>query len=228
MANSPWLFKDISDYPGKSVRVEYSDDTDGGTREEEFLEEEDPDLALYPADIHQARAAYSSAEPRDCNMYEERREFLARCAYQWMMLFLEYNSSASKAGFHFADRTKYKHENGCGGRKTLSAWATKVFLLQHRTHLFSISMVQGLARIFRWDRTGCIVTQAVDMKDLTNFIFRLAQLTREQLGYDPTVQLASATEIARLKLFKTKNTYLSKAHKDMLGESEMYPVYKVS
>ncbi|KAJ3012573.1 hypothetical protein NUW54_g1830 [Trametes sanguinea] len=78
------------------------------------------------------------------------------------------------------------------------AYATELFARQHRLFLFSISLHGSFARFFRWDRAGCLVSAAFDIRKqpdlLTDFLWRFSQLSPAQRGLDTTVQSASVRE----------------------------------
>ncbi|KAI0366935.1 hypothetical protein BV20DRAFT_1025472 [Pilatotrama ljubarskyi] len=80
------------------------------------------------------------------------------------------------------------------------AFATEIFARQHRCFLFSISIVGTSARLFRWDRAGCVVSEAFDIGDhpeyLCEFLWRFAQTTDDARGHDPTVEPAMPAEHA--------------------------------
>ncbi|KAJ3007631.1 hypothetical protein NUW54_g3477 [Trametes sanguinea] len=78
------------------------------------------------------------------------------------------------------------------------AYATEIFARQHRLFLFSISLHGSFARFFRWDRAGCLVSEAFDIREqpnlFTDFLWRFSQLSPAKRGLDTTVQLASVHE----------------------------------
>ncbi|KAL1950768.1 hypothetical protein VTO73DRAFT_5892 [Trametes versicolor] len=83
------------------------------------------------------------------------------------------------------------------------AFAMEVFARQHRLVVFSISMAGSFARIFRWDRAGCIVTEAFDIREhselLLEFIWRFSQVSHTERGYDLTVAPATTQEEMRFR-----------------------------
>ncbi|KAH9889373.1 hypothetical protein C8Q73DRAFT_654021 [Cubamyces lactineus] len=80
------------------------------------------------------------------------------------------------------------------------SFATEIFARQQRLFLFTVSVAGSLARFFRWDRSGCIVTRAFDIRDspdmLAEFLWRYSKLTDAERGYDPTIRAASPKEEA--------------------------------
>ncbi|OSD02405.1 hypothetical protein PYCCODRAFT_400579 [Trametes coccinea BRFM310] len=83
------------------------------------------------------------------------------------------------------------------------AYATEILARQHRLFLFSISLHGSFARFFRWDRAGCLVSEAFDIRRqphlLTDFLWRFSQLPDAKRGLDTTVRLASPHEEAMFR-----------------------------
>ncbi|KAI0357827.1 hypothetical protein OH77DRAFT_1398469 [Trametes cingulata] len=78
------------------------------------------------------------------------------------------------------------------------AYAMEVQARQQRVFLFSISISGSFARLLRWDRSGIIVTRSFDIRTrpelLCEFLGRYACASREQRGFDTTVERATADE----------------------------------
>ncbi|KAH9849520.1 hypothetical protein C2E23DRAFT_737111 [Lenzites betulinus] len=83
---------------------------------------------------------------------------------------------------------------------THTAFATEVLARQNRTFLFTVSVFGTRARLFRWDRAGCIVTEAFNIRDnpdiLLDFMWRFSQASPAERGHDPTVAVATPGEEA--------------------------------
>ncbi len=77
-------------------------------------------------------------------------------------------------------------------------YATEMLARQHRIFLFSISMSGSRARFLRWDRAGCVVSAAFDVRQdpqlLCDFIWRFSQTNDVGRGHDPTVSMVAAEE----------------------------------
>lgn len=75
-------------------------------------------------------------------------------------------------------------------RGQIISYAAKVFESQHRMFLFTIMILRDHARIFRWDRSGAVVTEKFDYRKypryLGEFLRRFSLLSPEQQGIDPT------------------------------------------
>ncbi|KAH9889374.1 hypothetical protein C8Q73DRAFT_793575 [Cubamyces lactineus] len=78
------------------------------------------------------------------------------------------------------------------------AFASEVFARQHRVFLFTVSVAGSTARLFRWDRSGCVVTEAFDIHDhpetFAEFFWRFSKLSNTGRGHDLTIQMASREE----------------------------------
>ncbi|KAI0324173.1 hypothetical protein GY45DRAFT_450849 [Cubamyces sp. BRFM 1775] len=76
--------------------------------------------------------------------------------------------------------------------------ATEILARQQRLFLFTISLSGSFARLFRWDRSGCIVSRAFDIRKhpnlLAEFLWRFSKLTDAERGFDLTVRTASPQE----------------------------------
>ncbi|OSC97325.1 hypothetical protein PYCCODRAFT_1481381 [Trametes coccinea BRFM310] len=74
---------------------------------------------------------------------------------------------------------------------------------RQRLFLFTISMAGSMARFYRWDRSGCIVSRSFDIRQhpdfLVEFLWRFSDLTDVLRGHDLTVRMASAAEEALFK-----------------------------
>ncbi|KAI0634082.1 hypothetical protein C8Q77DRAFT_1217385 [Trametes polyzona] len=94
----------------------------------------------------------------------------------------------------FTDQeTKYRVERAFGQH---IAYATEIQARQHRLFTFSISLCGSRARIYRWDRSGVIVTRSFDIRDqpelLCDFLARFSCASIDLFrGHDGTVRMAS-------------------------------------
>ncbi|KAI0809056.1 hypothetical protein BC629DRAFT_1732418 [Irpex lacteus] len=82
-------------------------------------------------------------------------------------------------------------------------YVSNVMALQHRSHVFSISIIGHYARLIRWDRAGALVSERFNYHDgenswLAEFLFRYSKATPEQRGFDCHVQKADKDDIALL------------------------------
>ncbi|KAH9849496.1 hypothetical protein C2E23DRAFT_888207 [Lenzites betulinus] len=73
-------------------------------------------------------------------------------------------------------------------------FAVEILARQNRTCLFTVSVFGPLARLYRWDREGCIVTEAFDFHErpsiLLEFFWRYSQAYYCDRGHDQTTVIA--------------------------------------
>ncbi|RDX42642.1 hypothetical protein OH76DRAFT_1488523 [Lentinus brumalis] len=78
------------------------------------------------------------------------------------------------------------------------SYAIEILARQPRLCLYSVAIAGSRARLFRWDRAGCIVTESFDLRAqpdlLCEFVWRYSQAREDQRGHDTTVQPASHEE----------------------------------
>ena len=93
--------------------------------------------------------------------------------------------------------------NTCDVRSQIVLYATQQQAYQFRSSIFSVGIFGTVARIFRWDRSGCQVTEPIDYsadkgnRQLAEFFLRLDRLADnpEARGWDPTIKVATANEV---------------------------------
>lgn len=163
-----------------------------------------------------------------------RQGDVARVSWPWLILAVEIKRTDSEAGFHFATEG-FRHESDIGleARVQHLHYAEEIMDRQFRTHAFTIYVCGKFARLFRWDRTGAIVSTAInltkDRRHLLDLVFGLASLGREHQGYDSSAQLATEAEIAHLEEYSPENKYLQNCRRYILVKrhQRLYPIYKV-
>lgn len=196
-----------------------------------------PDLALYPTDNKNARMAYSftEAEKKKLGVSDARKPFVARCAWGWMMVFVECKWPDDKnAAFGFSDDREFLPSEWKAqlARAQVSKYASEIQGRQHRTHLISVYISGRRARLKRWDRAGCYVSEWIDLKTdyvkFANFVYRLGRLNSEQIGYDPTAVLATAADIKKIRDYKSPIRDLMEYRNHMLCSTYEFPIHKVS
>lgn len=78
------------------------------------------------------------------------------------------------------------------------AYVTEILARQHRMFLFSLSLSGSRARILRWERAGCVVTESFDIRErpdlLCEFLWRFAHVDDLSRGHDMTVEAATPGE----------------------------------
>lgn len=97
---------------------------------------------------------------------------------------------------HSADSLVNRHRDRAFGQHL--SYVMEIFARQYRTFIFSVSMSGSCARLLRWDRAGCIVSESFDIREqpelLCDFLWQFSQVTHDRRGHDPTVELASSRE----------------------------------
>ncbi|GJE86559.1 hypothetical protein PsYK624_026390 [Phanerochaete sordida] len=199
------------------------------------------DLALYPDD-DRAKEAYTH------NFSEARLDAepaLARCAWAHMLSAVEVKPCHSESGYTWSTSSKDDDDSGASkppsflnntptgrtARAQHAKYAAQIMLRQHRTHVFTIYVSAGLARVYRWDRAGCVATEPIDLLDdpwdFFDILYCMARQKAPEWGYDDTAVLASQKEIDKFREHDPGNDYL-RAYKDAIFENELfYPIYKV-
>ncbi|KAI0357286.1 hypothetical protein OH77DRAFT_1451608 [Trametes cingulata] len=94
----------------------------------------------------------------------------------------------------FDDRDEHVVDAQAAERKKVRGqiitYAEQIFRLQHRTALYMLLVIGRNFRFVRWDRSGAIVTRAVDYvtqpEVLCEFLWRMSKQSDEQLGVDPS------------------------------------------
>ena len=86
-------------------------------------------------------------------------------------------------------------------RGEIIRYSTVQQIWQFRTWTFSVAIFGDVARLFRWDRAGTVVSGPIPYReegnrDLVEFLHRFDMMDRTQRGWDPTVFDASPEEIA--------------------------------
>ncbi|RPD62309.1 hypothetical protein L226DRAFT_568895 [Lentinus tigrinus ALCF2SS1-7] len=80
------------------------------------------------------------------------------------------------------------------------SYVTEVFARQHRVFFFTVAISGHFARLLRWDRAGCIVTQRFDIRThpelLVDFLKGFSKLSKTERGHDATVGAATSDEEA--------------------------------
>ena len=191
-----------------------------------------PDLVVYRTDLKAAQDAYKCELQKKSAVSKSRQPYMAKCAWSWMKLFVEVKRTEATSGFKFTSGGFLNtSDEGNLSRAQVAKYASEIMLRQHRTHLFSLFICGMSARILRWDRAGCIVTDAInlktDWKKLYNFIYRFAMFSPDQEGYDTTAKLADEADIAKLRAYTSPNRVLMSCRDHMLRDLNEDPIYKV-
>ena len=145
-----------------------------------------------------------------------------------MKIFIEVNRTERTSGFKFISPGFLN--NGIDARLSrarIAKYSSEIQLRQHRTHLFSLYICGTYARILRWDRTGAIVSEVIDLKKdwkvLYTVIYRFSKMSPSEQGYDTTAELATEDEVKKLRAYSSPNTSLISFCDHMLQDLQEYP-----
>lgn len=191
---------------------------------------------MYPKTTR-ARSAYTLGKAEMSRQPEERQKHMARCAWGWMMAFVECKEKGGDSAFYFSKTNKKllrMEGKGATCRAQISKYAAEIQIRQHRTHVWSFYFCGSGVRLQRWDRAGCMVSEALDLQveqdkiAFITFLYRFARLTPEQLGYDSTAVLATPREVKTIREYASDIEALNTYKEHMLVSEEDFPIYKVS
>ncbi|KAK7692047.1 hypothetical protein QCA50_005452 [Cerrena zonata] len=130
---------------------------------------------------------------------KENKIFVKKKALNDMDLWAEVKPDAVLDAFFNKDDYTSLEKNKGDSAKTrgqLISYAAALMSRQHRTFLFSLLICDHYVRFFRWDRSGCVVSELVDFHEhpeiLAYFFLLYSRLTAAERGYDTNV--SSPTE----------------------------------
>ena len=175
----------------------------------------------------------SKEEVKKSSASKERKPYIARCAYPWMITAIEVKTASAETGFGFTEDEPLLRQvdKSVDVRSQFATYAAEIMLRQHRTHLFMFYIAGWRARVFRWDRNGAIVSEPIDLrkklKTLLDLMYRLIVANPKDQGFDTTATLATEAEIAKLNSYQTTNIYLKRYKRLMLDNKGDYPIFKV-
>ncbi|TCD60312.1 hypothetical protein EIP91_010361 [Steccherinum ochraceum] len=119
-----------------------------------------------------------------------RRVYAARNCIAYITVLGEVKLREPGFGLKKGDALLNPSEGAERTRGQIADYVTEILTRQHRTSIFTFYIYKRTARIMRWDRTGCIVSEVIDLetdpKKFFEFFFRIAHATDVQLGHDPT------------------------------------------
>ncbi|TFK82796.1 hypothetical protein K466DRAFT_499633, partial [Polyporus arcularius HHB13444] len=105
--------------------------------------------------------------------------------------------------FTFGDERKHhleRTEHGVNALKRFVKHVGQLFTRHHRTHVYALYVFLHQARILYFDRAYTLVSEPFKYgtrQDVTlhTFFWRIARMSREQLGFDPTAVLANPDDV---------------------------------
>ncbi|KAH9932687.1 uncharacterized protein BXZ73DRAFT_101229 [Epithele typhae] len=112
-------------------------------------------------------------------------------------------SNYSLRSYHhvFTGQRRHEHVEDLFGQHI--AHVVEVLARQSRTFLFTVAIHGSCARLLRWDRSGCVVSEAFDVRArpnvLCDFLWRFSQTSDAGRGHDTTVEYALPWEEVRFR-----------------------------
>jgi len=160
-------------------------------------------------------------------------------SFQQMELFVEFKREATSDPF--ADTKEQFHKlfsTTCATRGQMTLYSTRMQMYQFRTCVFSVGIFGKVARLFRWDRAGAIVSAPIDYSaednhELAEFFYRFDLMDSARRGWDPTVCDATPEEAAAFtQAIQTvvggRNAALLKSLIKSVGKPGEYPRKKIN
>ena len=121
-------------------------------------------------------------------------------SFQHMELFVDFDHQSISDPFDGDDTAFRKSSHPIStlpGRMALHS--TRLQMYQFRTFVFSVGVFGNVARLFRWDRSGAVVSESIRFpekgnRELTEFFYRFDLADRAERGCDSTVSDATREE----------------------------------
>ncbi|KAM5546009.1 hypothetical protein V8D89_000135 [Ganoderma adspersum] len=171
----------------------------------------------------------------------ERQPPRAECSWHWAEVLVEVKLHSKYFAFPPKDPTSDGAEH-VQSRGQLALYASQILRMQHRTHVYLISISGKYAQLVRFDRSGAIISESFDYTTATGVAF-IGQFLHclfnpsaspEDRGADPTTTLASNEEASffsslheRLPMGSTSR--IARRFKEASsGADESWPVYALN
>ena len=164
-------------------------------------------------------------------------------SFQQMELFVEFKRETASDPFADTDKPgcegqfQKPSDAACATRGRMTLYSTRMQMYQFRTCVFSVGIFGEVARLFRWDRAGVIVSSPIEYstpgnRELAEFFYRFNRMDPAQRGWDPTVCDATVEDTAAFTLaiqtvFGGRNAALLKSLLESVGEPDDYPRKKI-
>ena len=165
-------------------------------------------------------------------------------SFQRIELFVEFKRGSGSDPFAETDKPggpeqfhKYS-EATCATRGQMTVYSTHMQMYQFRTCVFSVGIFDKVARLFRWDRAGAIVSAPIEYskkgnRELSEFFYRFNLMDSAQRGWDPSVCDATPEDAdAFTQAIRTavggKNAALLESLLESVGDPGDYPRKKIN
>ena len=158
-----------------------------------------------------------------------------------MELFVEFKRGPTSDPFSelgFKGAFPKHFDTSCDIRGQMTLYSTRMQMYQFRTCIFSVGIFGNVARLFRWDRAGAIVSAPIEYsvagnRELSEFFYRFDRANRTQRGWDPTIHDAGSEETAAFAqaiqtIAGEKDTALLGSLLESVGDPREFPRKKVN
>ncbi|RPD73044.1 hypothetical protein L226DRAFT_572499 [Lentinus tigrinus ALCF2SS1-7] len=154
-------------------------------------------ISKSPEELGKKRKAYEMD-------VEQREDFVGRFSWAEILVPIEVEVDVTKSTFYFDDDpTKFLRLDTEDDREAvghIGEHVRQIFGYQHRVHVYAVCVCKDRARLLYFDRQGALVSEPFTYgtrKNLTlhTFFYRLSHMSREQLGFDPTVVPANPDDV---------------------------------
>ena len=136
---------------------------------------------------------------------EERKDFVGHCSWADILVPIEVKIDLQNSAFYFDDNpSKFLRtdddDQDHEGLGQVGEHVRQIFRHQHRVHLYAVCVFRDRARLLYFERQGALVSEPFtygtrEHLHLHTFFYRLAHMSREQLGLDPTVVPTKAEDV---------------------------------
>lgn len=195
------------------------------------------DCGIYRASDYRA---YTLTEKEKKEKLDECYEFAARNSFTHLVLPCEFKIDEDAEGFGTGPELHLPQ--GKSAQKTrgqIVEYAAELMARQHRTHLYLVYIYRDYARLFYFDHVSTVMSERFDYvrypANLLEFFYRIGSMSFAELGYDPTITLATTEEIDMMRKCASaldpsdyRKAYIDHAMQNALdyGDKAKWPIYK--
>ncbi|RPD53029.1 hypothetical protein L226DRAFT_494022 [Lentinus tigrinus ALCF2SS1-7] len=137
---------------------------------------------------------------------EARKEWVGRFSWAELAVPIEVRVDDYDSAFTFGDQREHHLKKTRYGNEALERvlkYVGQLFSYHHRTHVYILYVLRHQARVLYFDRAYTLVSEPFKYGTradvaLHQFFWRLGRMSREQLGFDPTVVPANPEDVKRM------------------------------
>ena len=181
---------------------------------------------------------------------EERKDFVGHCLWADILVPIEVKIDLQNSAFYFDDNpSKFLRtdddDQDHEGLGQVGEHVRQIFRHQHRVHLYAVCVFRDRARLLYFERQGALVSEPFTYGTrkhlhLHTFFYRLAHMSREQLGLDPTVVPAKAEDVEAMLAYapNAPTDYIEQQiyralsidprQKDVSSSKNQWPAYELT